>query len=104
MKTELKEKFQAMIDQATKEALKAIEGSQDGYPCGFAWVRIKSGRGNFAKWLIETDIGSKNYNGGMRISAHCDYQNMYVREAYCTAFRDVLREHGIECHVETRID
>ena len=81
----------------------------DGYPCGFAWVRIKPARGKFVTYLKTNKIGrSDEYFGGHLISAMqisgWNGQNMDSKEAICLAAVEVLTKHGISCNVVSRID
>lgn len=80
-----------------------------GGVCGFASVGIKPARGGFVKYLKDKDIGYTRYYGGYSIPARpivegALVQSMEINEAYARGFAEVLRENGIECFVESRMD
>lgn len=82
---------------------------QDGYPCGFAWIRIKPARGKFVTYLKANKIGrGDEYFGGHLISATqisgWNGQNMDSKEAICRAAVEVLAKYGINCDIVSRID
>ena len=76
--------------------------------CGFAWIHI-SGRGKFAKFAKETLDASKSYPGsGLNIWYSKVYdstsQDMSIHLVACEAAVKVLRENGIKCSVQSRLD
>lgn len=71
---------------------------------GFAWIVIHDARKRFPRWLKKQQIGRLGYYGGWNIYARgCD-QSFDRAKAYADAFARVLRQNGIECHVESRLD
>lgn len=86
----------------------AVQGKQDGYPCGFAWITIKPARGKFVNYLKSQGIGRRATYGGYALSSYdtssFSGQNMDVKQDGCEAFAEVLRANGVDCSVETRID
>lgn len=95
--------------EAQASAITVSSTVQDGYPCGFAWLRIKPARGKLVSYLKEKKIGrTDEYFGGYLISATqlsgWNGQNMDSKESICNAAADVLKKHGIACSVVTRID
>ena len=72
--------------------------------CGFAWVIVKDGRSSFARWLKKENHGRKHYYGGTCISPRGFGQSMERKEAWANAFADVLKLHGIDCYVDSRMD
>lgn len=99
---------QKIIEEAKAAGDAAVKGAADGYPCGFAWIVIKPARGAFVQHLKDTGRGRKGYYGGWELSSYdaCNFsgQNMYAKADGCWAFVNVLRQHGINATVETRID
>jgi len=119
MKSEIKESFDKILEEAREAALKAsiecipepmqMMGSivRDGV-CGFAWVNIP-GRGNFAKYAKEYLGASKNYGGkGFNIWYSEFYKGgtqSYERHlAACRAASEVLQKHGIKSQAAGRLD
>ena len=77
----------------------------EGGVCGFAWVEIKPARGNFVKWLKENGHGYlSSYGHGYCVSALIYTQSLARNEAYARAFAEVLKEHGITCRMNSRLD
>lgn len=75
-----------------------------GGVCGFAWVWLKGNTG-FARWAKAEGLTSKGYPTGLTIRPPRTYgQSMQRKEAYAHGFAAVLREAGIDCHVESRMD
>lgn len=76
--------------------------------CGFAWLIVKSGNSSFARWCAKKNIGYKAYEGGWTIHPADLVPNAgqsYERKlAAMTAAASVLRNHGIDCHVASRLD
>lgn len=80
-----------------------------GGVCGFATVTIKPATGGFVKLLKELGIGWKGYYGGWCVPMHPEVegplvQSLEIKQAYGAAYVKVLREAGIKCHLETRLD
>lgn len=72
-------------------------------PCGYAWVKIK-GRGKFAKWAKDSGVARPSALGGYTIYPSLMTQSMERKEAWANAYAQVLRDHGIEAYVDTRLD
>ena len=76
--------------------------------CGFAWIWIPKARGKFVNWLKAEGKGSKNYRVGYDIwyseLVSSNSQSMERREAAMEAAVKVLRENGIDCYAESRMD
>jgi hypothetical protein len=71
--------------------------------CGFAWVHL-DGREPFAKFCKENGLGHKGYPKGFDVSVHQFGQSMARKEAYAGAYARVLRDHGIDAYVQSRMD
>ena len=76
----------------------------EGGVCGFASVVVKPGTSSFAKWLMKKGLGHKHYYGGVGISVREGDQSYEKKVAYANAFCDVLENHNIKCHVDSRLD
>lgn len=76
---------------------------QDGV-CGFAWVVIKPANSGFAKWLVQSGLGRKHYNGGVSYWVHDGRQSVQLKEAFAYAFANVLSENGIRAYADSRLD
>jgi hypothetical protein len=108
-------KFQAELDLFRRAELAAAEATQKmlnenpgvWFPCGFAWVTIRPARGRFVSMLKDQDVGrTDSYEGGYAIwnPSRNSTQWMDAKIAGCRAFAEVLREAGIKCSVNSRID
>jgi hypothetical protein len=82
---------------------RVIEVVNDG-ACGFAWVIVRPGNSSFALWLKKNKGASKSYYGGMEVWIRGYGQSMTRKEAYASAFAQVLREAGINAHAGSRMD
>lgn len=71
--------------------------------CGFAWVWMK-GTSGFARWAKANGLARNGYPNGVMFRARIAGQSMQRREAYAQAFAAVLRDAGLDCYVETRMD
>jgi len=76
---------------------------EDGV-CGFAWIVVKPGTSPFSRWLKRTSKGSPHYYGGISIWVSNFGQSMQKKEAYATAFADVLNANGIKASAGSRMD
>lgn len=76
--------------------------------CGFAWIVIKPATSSFARWCARENIGRNNYGGGWAIPSHRLVSNegqSYERKtAAMRAAVQVLRNAGINCRVDSRLD
>lgn len=105
--------YNSAHDEAIKESTKAIptpmyvsgytEPIMDGM-CGFASVIVKDARKGFAKWLKNNKIGYHHYNGGWGICAPLFGQSYEKAKAYAETFAKILRQNGIDCYFESRLD
>lgn len=71
---------------------------------GFAWIVIHDARKCFPRWLKKQQIGRLGYYGGWEVYARGCGQSFDRAKAYADAFAKVLRQNGIDCHVESRLD
>ena len=75
--------------------------------CGFAWVVTNEhGNGKFVKYLKKyTDKGDKCYYGGFYVCWVREFgQSMEQKEAYADAYVTVLKEAGLDCYSDSRMD
>lgn len=72
--------------------------------CGFAWIVVKPGNGAFAKWLKTNKLAEKHYEGGVSIWVSDYSQSMQLKEAYARAFAAVIKEAGLNCYSDSRMD
>lgn len=76
--------------------------------CGFANVRIRPARGKFVSWLKKQGIGHTSCMGGYVLYVGSDIpdrgQAVDVKEAKASAVASILREHGLNVSVESRLD
>jgi hypothetical protein len=89
-------------------AMKVVGGGceylvEDG-ACGFASVIITPARGKFVSWCKANKIGTKSYYGGWEIFIHDHNQSMQRKEAHALAFVEVLKKHGLDCYMTSRMD
>ena len=71
---------------------------------GFAWIVIHDARKRFPRWLKEQRIGHLGYRGGWVVHAEGCGQSFERAKAYADTFAKVLRQNGINCTVESRLD
>jgi hypothetical protein len=76
---------------------------EDGV-CGFAWVHFSDARVPFVRWAKSQKKGHSGYPKGWDISCRDFNQSMQRKEAYCAAFAKVMREAGIDCYAQSRMD
>ena len=76
----------------------------EGGVCGFAGVVIKPARGKFVSYLKSLDMGHKHYYGGYYVPVRVFGQSLTRKEAYAEAYAKVLREEGMSCYVDSRMD
>ena len=74
--------------------------------CGFASVIISKGNSSYARWAKKQDnLAHSAYRGGTTLFIRATQrQELSVNRAACEAAAEILRSHGIEVHVESRID
>jgi hypothetical protein len=105
------QKFNTLVANAREKATLAVEesGIRDGFPCGFAWVRI-SGRGKFALYAKEYLKAYKNYEAsGLTIwYSHCydckGTQSVDRHNVAVGVFAECLKEAGIKAFTGFRLD
>lgn len=109
-------RWQRVFEIASAEGVAASERAVPtpmkivGFPvemeglCGYAWIRVPDARRGFARWLIKNGHARKHHGGGARISADTGSQSSDRAIAYARAFAAVLKQNGIECKVESRLD
>jgi hypothetical protein len=77
----------------------------DDGTCGVAWVVIPDARCSFPKWLISNGYAHKQYPSGARLWADSHgSQSVERNRAYAEAYASVLRNNGIDCVAESRLD
>lgn len=92
-----------------------VEGGQTYYVgggvCGFVNIVIKPATSGFARWLKANERTYKHYYGGLSYFVHAECvngtvlaQSLDIKEAYGRAMVKVLKEHGIPCGMESRLD
>ena len=81
-----------------------------GGVCGFANVTVRPARGKFVTHCKKAGVGRLSYYGGWQVSSwefapSTRYnQSMQVAEAAASAAAAVLRSHGLNAYVESRMD
>lgn len=71
--------------------------------CGFAWVRF-AGNTAWARWAKKRGLAGKSYPSGCSIWVSDYNQSMQLKESYARSYAQVLRNHGIEAYVGSRMD
>lgn len=95
--------------EAAQDATRNFDDTNQEFNCGFAWL-VLPGKGDFARFLKKYRGASKNYEGkGIILWYSYVYnprgsQSMSKHIIACHAFADVLKNHGFECYVESRLD
>lgn len=76
--------------------------------CGFAYVVIKPARGKLVSYLKSVNKGYKSdYYGGYWVGPAGEAgmnQSLARKEAYCSAFAEVLTKAGVKCYTWSRLD
>jgi len=83
--------------------------------CGFAWVNMKPATSSFARWLAtkrKENPGDRTYGrvddyyGGVTWwdPGQWGGQSINIKEEGAMAFASVLRKHGFDARVMTRLD
>ena len=72
--------------------------------CGFAGVVIKPAQGKFVSYLKSINKGRKHYYGGYYVPVKEFGLSLTRKEAYASAFADVLTEVGMKVYVDSRMD
>lgn len=79
---------------------------EDGV-CGFAWVKFRPANSTFARWLQQNypdNTHVDSYAGGLNYYIHDFRQSLQRKSTYASAFANSLKEAGIPCYSESRID
>ena len=78
----------------------------EGFMCGFAWIHIPNGRDPFVNWLKKNNLGSKHWQKGYYLwnPSKCASQSVDLLEHCSRVFAAVLKEHGINCQSQSRLD
>jgi hypothetical protein len=71
--------------------------------CGFASVKF-AGNTAFGRWAKKSGRADNGYPKGLMHWVGGYGQSYDRKRAYAQAFAAVLRDAGIECHVESRLD
>lgn len=71
---------------------------------GFAWILIHDARKRFPRWLKKKGIGCLGDNGGWVVHSPVKSQSYEKSKVYADAFAKILRQNGIDCKVESRLD
>jgi len=77
------------------------------WPCGFAWINVKIRKNHrLASILREHGFTWNDYNKTYQYRGHSisGAQNMDYREKFLNVMVDHMRNNGIPCYVETRMD
>lgn len=82
--------------------VKAYEPVMDG-ACGFAWVSFK-GNTPWAKWAKAKGVARAHYPSGYSVWVGEFNQSVTRKEAYASAFAEVLRAAGITAYAGSRLD
>lgn len=78
----------------------------EGFMCGFAWVYFPNGRDRFVNWLKKNNLGSKHWKKGYLLwnPTRSGSQSIDLLEHCSRVFANVLREQGINCQSQSRLD
>lgn len=78
----------------------------EGFMCGFAWIHFPNGRDKFVNWLKKNNLGSKHWQKGYLLwnPTRCGSQSIDLLEHCSRVFASVLKEHGINCKSQSRLD
>lgn len=84
---------------------KPTEYVADGV-CGFAWINVKPGTSQLAKWFkTEKRARKDEYYGGVTMSISMFNQSLQKKETYAAAFAKVFRDAGFDrVYSYSRID
>jgi hypothetical protein len=73
--------------------------------CGFAWIVVRPGNCSFANWAKKNKNARREYGGGTCVYYVYEFnQSISRKEAFASAFADVLRKHGIKAYSQSRMD
>lgn len=101
-----------MVGQAKGIFSNEIDRSKPVYivndgACGFAWVCLK-GNTSFGKWAKANEIARDAYPSGLKINAYKMApeinQSIQKAEVAVAAAAKVLKDYGVECYTDSRLD
>lgn len=72
-------------------------------PCGFAWIHF-AGNTEFGRWAKKNDVARADYPKGLCVWVSEGGQSVERKEAYARAYAAVLKEAGIDCYANSRLD
>lgn len=75
--------------------------------CGFAWIHFYPATQPFVRWLRRQGregVGRKGYPGGWDVSIFEHNQSVERKLAHARAAAAVLKEAGVRCYAESRLD
>ena len=75
----------------------------DDGACGFAWVAFP-GNTAWGKWAKKKGIARPHYPKGLCVWVSEFGQSVDRKSAYAGAFAQVLRNAGIDCYANSRLD
>jgi hypothetical protein len=81
---------------------KPIEQLDSG-ACGFAWI-VFSGNTAFGRWAKKQGIARPHYPKGLCVWVSDFGQSVDRKAAYAGAYAQVLRNAGIDCYADSRLD
>ena len=79
-----------------------LEMVDDG-ACGFAWITF-AGNTAFGKWAKKEGIARPHYPSGLCVWVSDFGQSVDRKAAYAGAYAQVLRNSGIDCYADSRLD
>lgn len=88
----------------------AAKNTEDGFPCGFAWVKVRPATAGFCRWLRKQDYSNiyKSYSGGLDIMARTNGQGVDRKDAwatgYCKGLEPYLPQLGVKVYAQSRLD
>lgn len=102
------------LEEISKEAFEAARNAstkyleEHGEPlyCGFAWVNIRPGNCQIAKYLKKNNLGRPSYSGGVDVwnPSNLMTQSMTIKEIGADAFAAVLQKYGFTAYMDCRAD
>lgn len=114
-------RLEAILGEAHRAARQAAMAEEEAnghlwFPCGFAWVNVR-GDTDLARHcrqcakhadgaIEERFYGAKGYPSGWQWwgPGHTTTQRLATYQVAARAFAEVLRSHGVECTVGSRMD
>lgn len=93
--------------EARKASHEAYAKTGDGYPCGFAWVKVFGVKLSTKAGKEFKALGfRKDYEGGISLwnPGGMNVQNVDVKEAGAQAYAEVLKQYGYTAYAGSRLD